>query len=210
MRPFLSRQHSPPPKPTESTLPLAVLGYLRRRQGQRGCGNAVLQLPPQRPARPIPPKGKERLHWIMRCPPKHSRTLYPVELELEKCSPFFNPESSSSVDCLPLCQCHLRLARVLQCQLASPPIQTLPCRKRGTLDSFFWPLTKRHRHLANSLDIPPSLCQTMCVLQTPPLPASPQMPQWSLSFPRRRNVHTAWLHAAVASPTIMQPLHILE
>ena len=92
---------------------------------------------------------------MMRRPPKHSPTLYPVELELEKTSPFFNPESSSSVDCLPICQCHLRLARVFQCQLASQPIQTLTCRKRGTLDSFFSPLTKRHRDFATSLATPP-------------------------------------------------------
>ena len=90
---------------------------------------AVLQQPPTRPSRPLPPKGKERAKFVPPIVLPISQTSRDF-LDPEEFVPKFNPEASSSVHCLSASRCSWRTHGVFR-QDVMPPANRPPCRKNA-------------------------------------------------------------------------------
>ena len=125
-----------PSPPRMRPLPAAVVALLLRRR----ANPPPFTLPPMRPARPIPPKGKGKALQAVKLSSLPVAQARHLGEEREKFVPFFHPEASSSSQCLPLCTCHARLLRVRQC--GNPP---LTGRKRSIHTFFQVSRKKMHR-----------------------------------------------------------------
>ena len=128
-----------PPLSCTRPLPLAVADLLHRRRSTP----TTFSVPPRRPIKPVPPKGKGRVRNLPPSPPPGVGWTSKQHLKtgVEEFVPIFNPEASSSSRCFPICTCHVRLSRVPQCGQVQ---QADPGRKRLLEQFFMRPGKKRH------------------------------------------------------------------